>query len=185
MVLLVLGMIIFIGIHLVPSFAPVRAGLMQRLGPGRYKGIFSLVSLVGLLLLALGKAHAAFVPVWTPPFWTRHLALALMPFSLILLAAAYLPGNIRRATRHPMLWGVVLWAVVHLLANGDLASILLFGGFSAYSLYAMHSANRRGATKSTVRQPVAKDLLAIGAGLAAYLVLLFLHPLLFGVSPFV
>ena len=181
MTLLVLGILVFIGIHLLPSFRFARGKLIGRFGAGGYKGMFSLVSAAGLILLIAGKAYADFTPVWTPPAWTRHLALTLMPFSFMLLIAAYLPSNIKRLTAHPMLWGVTLWSASHLAANGDLASLLLFGSLGVYALFDMWSANRRGAAPSSARYPATRDVAVVLAGLAVYVAFLFLHPYLFGV----
>lgn len=184
MIFLMLGLFVFIGIHLLPTFAPARQRLIGRVGAGPYKGLFSVVALAGFALLIIGKANMDFVPVWTPPVWSRHAALAVMPFALILLFAAYLPSNIKRFTPHPMLWGVALWAAVHLLANGDLASIVLFGALGAFALFDIRSANRRGATTSEKRYSMIKDATVIVAGFLAYGALLLLHPYLFGVRVF-
>lgn len=181
MALLVLGILVFTGIHLVPTFASTRQSLIARYGPAAYKAGFTAISLIGLVLLIVGKAYANVVPLWTPPAWGRHAAMLLMLFSFILLVAAYLPSNIKRATAHPMLIGVTLWSAAHLLANGDLASVILFGGFGAYALFDMWSANRRGAAPSRTAYPVARDILVVAIGALAYGVLLFLHPYLFGV----
>jgi uncharacterized membrane protein len=180
--LLVIGMLLFIGMHLLPMFAGLRRRLIARLGDKRYKGLFALVSLAGFVLLVLGKAQAPFVPLWTPPIWGRHAALSLMPLALILLLGAYLPSNLKRFTAHPMLWGVLLWAVLHLLANGDLASLILFGGFGAYAVLDMLSANARGAHPGTRRFGWQRDAILIIAGFVVYGALLFLHPYLFGVA---
>jgi len=183
MTLLILGLVLFIGMHLLPASVPARGALVERLGFNPYRGLFSLVSLAGLALIVYGKAQAPFVAVWQPPAGMRHLALAIMPFSFMLLAASKMRSNVKRFTRHPMLWGVALWALAHLLANGDLASMLLFGGFLAYSLFAMWSANRRGATLSDRRHPVGRDMMVAVVGIALYVLLLVLHGRLFGVSP--
>lgn len=182
MTLLTIGMAVFIGVHLVPSLAGWRTGLVARLGFGRYKVLFSVVSAIGLALIVIGKAQAPFIALWTPPAWGRHAAMGLMPIAFILLAAAYLPSNIKRLTAHPMLWGVLLWAAAHLAANGDAASLLLFGGFGAFAAFDMWSANRRGARPAASPMPVSRDALAIIAGLILYGALLALHPYLFGVA---
>lgn len=183
MPLLIAGLLVFLGIHLLPSAVPAKAALVGRLGPQRYKGLFSLVALAGFALIVYGKAHAPFIPVWQPPPWARHFALAVMPFALMLLASSHMKSNVKRVTRHPMLWGVLLWALAHLAANGDLASILLFGGFAVYAPFAMWSANRRGAKLADRPQPPGRDAMVVVAGLVAYAALLVLHPVLFGVSP--
>ncbi len=180
--LLILGIVIFIGVHLLPSLVPVRRAAMERLGPGAYKGLFSLLSLVGLVLIAVGKVMADFQPLWQPPVWGRYAALVLLLPVFVLLAAANMPSNIKRFTRHPMLWGVTLWSVGHLLANGDRASLLLFGSFGAYALFDMVSANLRGAVKQEKVYPLVKDGVTVAAGLLVYGVLLVLHPYLFGVA---
>lgn len=181
MTLLVLGLLLFIGMHLLPSMDGIRQGLIARIGPGPYKGLFTIVSLAGLALIVIGKAYAPFVPVWDPPSWTRHLVLSAMPVALMLLTAAYLPSNVKRFTPHPMLWGVTIWAAAHLSANGDLASMLLFGSFLAFALFDIASANARGAQRSTIQYAGTRDLAVIGIGVLAYGVLLFLHPYLFRV----
>ena len=181
MTVLVLGLLIFVGIHLVPTFASTRQRLLARFGTGAYKGGFTAISFIGLILLIFGKAYADFVPLWTPPTWGRHAAMLLMLFSFILLVAAYLPSNFKRLTAHPMLFGVMLWSVAHLLANGDLASLILFGGLGAFALFDIWSANSRGATPSKRTYPFTRDAAVVAVGLLAYVALLFLHPYLFGV----
>jgi uncharacterized membrane protein len=181
MTLLVLGMLIFVGIHLVPTFASTRQSLIARFGAGPYKGGFAAISFIGLGLLIAGKAYADAVPLWTPPAWGRHAAMLLMLFAFILLVAAYLPSNVKRLTAHPMLFGVTLWSAAHLLVNGDLASVILFGGLGAFALFDMWSANSRGAAPSKVAYPITRDIVVVAVGLLAYVALLFLHPHLFGV----
>lgn len=180
--LLILGIIIFIGVHLLPSFVSLRRAAMDRLGPGTYKGLFSLLSLVGLVLMVGGKYLADVQPLWQPPAWGRFAAIVLMLPVFVLLAAANMPSNIKRYTRHPMLWGVTLWSAGHLLANGDRASLLLFGSLGAYAVFDMLSANLRGAVKQISVYPLAKDGVTVAAGLVVYVALLLLHPYLFGVA---
>lgn len=184
MFILILGILVFIGIHLLPTFSARRNRLLEQWGEKKYKALFSLVSFIGLILIIVGKANAPFVHLWVPPVWGGLLALALMPFSFMLFAAANMPTNIKRLTPHPMLWGITLWAAVHLSANGDLASLILFGGIGAFALFDVVSANRRGATLSTEKVPWRKDAIIVGAGFLVYGVFLFLHPYLFGVPAF-
>lgn len=183
--LLSLGMVLFIGIHLLPTASGLRSGFVGRLGEDRYRGMFAAIAFAGLILIIVGKAYAPYVHLWVPPVWGRHAAHGLMLPALILLPAANMPTNIKRFTRHPMLWGVTLWALAHLLANGDLASLILFGGFGVYSLFDMWSANRRGATLSTEMLPMKKDVMVVVAGLVTYALFAFLHPYLFRVPAFV
>lgn len=181
MTLLVLGMLVFVGIHLLPTFASTRQNLIARFGAGAYKGGFTAISFIGLILLIIGKANADFVPLWTPATWGAYVALLLMPFSFILLTAANMPSNVKRLTAHPMLLGVVLWSAAHLASNGDLASLILFGGLGVFSLFDMWSANRRGAAPSKVAYPITRDIVVVAVGVLAYAAFLFLHPYLFGV----
>ncbi len=181
MTLLISGLVVFLGIHLLPSFSGIRAELLEKYGEKRYKGLYSLVAAIGLILIIMGMIYRDFVHLWVPPVWGRHAAIALMLPALILLGAANAPTNIKRFTRHPMLWGVTLWACAHLLANGDLASLILFGSFGIYSLFDMWSANRRGAEKSTEIYPISKDLKVIGMGVVVYVGLLLAHPYIIGV----
>ncbi len=182
MTVLITGLVVFFGVHLVPWAPPLRVSLIAKLGEKGYKGLFALIALAGFVLIVIGKGRAEFVPLYEPPVWGRELALALVLLAFLVLPGAYVHSNIKRYTRHPMLWGVTLWAVAHLLANGDLASVLLFGTFLVYSLADMASANRRGARLSADRYPWTQDLKVAVVGLIAYGSFLMLHPYLFGVS---
>jgi uncharacterized membrane protein len=167
-----------------------RAALIGRIGEGPYKGLYSLLSLAGVVLIAIGFGRyraAGYVPVWDPPVWTRHLALLLVWVAFVCLAAAYLPGRIKQALKHPMLAGVKIWALAHLLANGDLGSILLFGSVLAWAVAARISAKRRDEAKphgAPLEPPAGwrNDALAVALGTAAYVVFaIWLHPALIGV----
>lgn len=189
MLVLLLGLIVFLGGHSVRIFAPqFRVRMVAKLGEGPWKGIVTLVSVVGLVLIVWGYGMARADPlvVWQPPIWTRHLALLLMVPVFVLIAAAYLPGRIKAALKHPMLVGVKLWAVAHLLANGTLADIVLFGGFLVWAVADRISLKRReGAPPLTVsRASPLNDVAAVVIGLAVYaLFLLYLHRVLFGAAP--
>ncbi len=182
MPLLIAGMLLLIGIHLLPSFPALRQRLVNLLGMIAYQAGFALIALVGLLLIVIGYSEAELTPLWQPPAWGRQVNLVLMVPALILLVAAYLPSNIKRYTRHPMLWGVTLWSLGHLLSNGDAASLILFGGLGLYALFDMLSANLRGATRQQQAVSAGRELLTVSGGIIAYLVLLYLHPQLFGVN---
>jgi uncharacterized membrane protein len=179
---LIAGLALFLGVHFFSSLRPARERLIARLGEGGYKGIYSLLSLAGFGLIVAGMGKAPLIELWSPPAWGHYAAIWFMPFALILLAAAFIPGNLKRLTAHPMLWGVTLWALVHLVANGDVAGLLLFGGFGLYALYAMWSQNRRGARPTPSRGAVAGDIGAIVAGLVAYALFLKFHASLFGAA---
>ncbi len=178
---LILGLAVLIGVHLIPAVPPLRRRLITGLGEVAYKGLFALFALTGLVLIILGMSQAPFIPLWAPPLWGGGLTPLFMLPAMILLVGAYLPGNLHRFTPHPMSWGVVLWAVGHLLANGDAASVLLFGSLGIYSLFAIWSGNRRGATRATRTRTIDRDLIVIGIGLLLYVATVFLHPILFGV----
>ena len=183
MTLLIIGLILFFAVHLIPTFG-LREGLVARFGELPYKGLFSLVAIAGLVLVVMGKSEAAFVAVWNPPLFLKHVTMLLVLPAFILLVAAYVPSNIKRRVRHPMLLAVKLWATGHLLINGDLASMLLFGGFLAYAVIAMISANKRGEAKELPAKPIYMDLLVVVIGLAAYGGVAKHHMQLFGVPLF-
>lgn len=189
MIVLVIGLIVFLGVHLVPTSPPARDGLVAKLGENGYKGAFSLASLLGFVLIVWGMAmarHSTADPqLWTPPVWTRHLAFALMLPSFILLVAAYVPSRIRDMVKHPMLAAVKIWALAHLIANGDLAGLLLFGSFLAWAVYDRISVKRRGAKGPLGDRHaggIANDGIVVLVGLIAYLAMFrWGHPLLLGI----
>lgn len=179
MTLLVLGIVIFFAVHLVPSTS-LKTALVDRLGRNGYRIVFSLVAAVGLLLIIWGKAHAPFVHVWSALPDLRHLTFLMVWFAFVLLPAAHMPSNVKRITRNPMLWGIILWGSGHLLVNGDLASMLLFGSFVLYSVIAI-VLNRSESAKSLPDSvPFVKDIAVLGAGSLVYLVVFFSHRFLFG-----
>ena len=180
MTLLIVGVALFIGAHLIPSVPSLRDRLKRQVGGNAYRGLFALVSLVGFVLLVMGMGRASFVPLWDPPAWGHRVPVFGMLLALTLFVAAFMPTNLKRLTRHPMLWGVTLWAAVHLVANGDLASLILFGSFGAFSLFDMWSANQRGAQLSSKAVPYWRDLLVVAVGGVVYMGLLHSHALLFG-----
>ncbi|MBT8114294.1 MAG: NnrU family protein [Arenicella sp.] len=180
--ILILGIVIFFGIHLLPGMVNLRQGFVERLGEKGYQGVYSLISLAGFILIVYGKSKAEFQHLWQPPGWGMNVAPVLMVFAFVSLTAAYMPSNLKRFTRHPMLWGVTFWSAAHLLTNGDLASLLLFGSFGLFSLYDMYSANSRGASKQETVYPVSKDIITAVTGVVAYAVVLFAHSFLFGVA---
>ena len=190
---LLLGLLLFLGMHSVAIVAPqARNAIAHRIGEGPWKGLYTLVSLAGFGLIVAGYSAARQDPVhlWMPPSSLRHLAALLMLPVFVLLIAAYLPGRIQRAARHPMLLAVKLWATAHLLSNGNLADVLLFGGFLAWAVADRISLKRRAA--AGLLRPVhtappnsANDAIAVVAGLALYLAFaLWGHAFLIGVNPF-
>ena len=182
MLLLILGMVIFIAVHLIPTFVELRQKLIGWKGETFYKIGYSCAALGGLILIIIGKSRAAQVPVWDPPGWTFHVTQISMLAAAILLPAAYMPTNLKRFVRHPFLSGLALWALSHLLVNGNLASIVLFGGFGVFALFDIWSSNRRGAKKADIKFPVYRDIVLVVVGIIVYGAILHLHPYLFGVS---
>jgi uncharacterized membrane protein len=188
--LLILGLIMFLGTHSFSMARRSRAALVMKLGEGGYKGLYSLLSLAGIILISIGYGQyrqSGYIPVWDPPVWTRHLALLLVWFAFVFFVAAYLPGRIKRTLKHPMLAGVKVWALAHLLANGDLGSILLFGSVLAWAVAARISVKRRDEAKphgAPLEPPAGlrNDALALAIGTVVYVAfVVWLHPLLIGV----
>jgi uncharacterized membrane protein len=183
------GLVLFFAAHLIPTRPALRARLVGRLGSGPYGVLFALVSLAALVLIVMGYGQMrglgrANPQLWVPASWTRHVTMLLMLPAMVLLVAAYVPSRIRTALRHPMLIAVMLWAFAHLIANGDLASVLLFGSFLTYGVYDMVSANQRAALGPLggARGSAAGDAAAVAAGLALYaLLLVWGHQMLTGV----
>lgn len=186
MALFVLGLIVFFLPHLYTAFArDARAAMVGRLGEGPYKGLYSLVSLAGLALLVYGWGPAgdAFpTPIYVTNFALVHVVYLLMFVALVLLVAAYLPaGRIAAGVKHPMLAGVKTWAFAHLLVNGDVRSLLLFGSFLAYGVVDRIAVKRRGAPTREAG-PWTNDLAAVAVGVVAWVaIVLFLHPHIAGV----
>lgn len=192
MMLLIVGLMIFLGLHLIPTSPEVRDALRNRFGAGPYKAFFSIVSLIGFAIIVLGYHKMQLNPgknpvLWDPPTWTRHIALLLMLPAMIFLVASQIPSRIRTAVKHPLLIAIKTWALAHLLANGDVASLLLFGAFLAFAVYDRISLKKRGdvgaldAAKPT--SPI-NDVIVVGVGLALYAALLYGgHQWLIGVAP--
>jgi len=181
MAILLAGFIIFFGTHLSPGVFGLRQYLVNHLGENRFRGLYIASSVIGMVCIIVGKSTANYVGVYMPPLWAIPIVPVIIALAFIFLAALLIPSNWRGVTCHPMLWGITLWAIGHLLANGDLASIITFGGFGAYAVISMWSLNRRGAQKSTVLYTRYLDILVVIVGLGAYALLVWLHPYLIGV----
>jgi uncharacterized membrane protein len=180
MAMLVCGLALFFIVHLVPMLPSLRAGLVDRVGAGTYRGLFSVASIAGLVLIVLGYGQMQGLgrgnpELWTPPTWIRHVVLLLMIPAMILLVAAYVPSRIRSAVRHPMLTALAIWAFAHLLANGDLASLLLFGSFLAFAVIDRMSVMTRASPGPLggAKGGASHDMAVIALGLALYLLILF------------
>jgi uncharacterized membrane protein len=190
MATLILGLVTFLGVHSTRIISDEWRGVMvARLGLNRWKGIYSVISIAGLLLVVwgYGLARREAVPLWSPPSWTAHLAALLTVPAFILLAATYVPRNqIQAAVHHPMVLGVQLWALAHLLANGTRPAALLFGAFLAWAFLSFLAARRRdrveGRTYPAGRPAMTLAAVAVGAGLWAAFAL-WLHERWIGVAP--
>ncbi|GAB4518493.1 MAG: NnrU family protein [Parvularculaceae bacterium] len=180
---LIVGIIVFLGIHLIPTFPKARAKMVKAMGPGKYRATYSLIALFGFVLIIWGFAQARPAPVvWTPPEWSRHVAMLLMLPVFVLLVSGRLPGKISALARHPMLVAIKLWALAHLLVNGDVASMTLFGSFLAFAVYDRISMKRRDAPQAAAAAFGRNDILALLVGLGIYVfMILWAHPFLFGV----
>jgi uncharacterized membrane protein len=185
---MVVGLVLFLGAHVFTTRREARAQAVAAMGEGTYKIVYSLVALAGLALIVWGFAHyrsdGEWMQVWTPPKALKHLNIALMLPAVILVVAAYLRGNIYARLKHPMLAGVKLWAFGHLLANGDLGGIVLFGSVLAWAVYDRISLKRRtdaGSPPIPVGG-IGNDAIAVVVGIIAYLALAFaFHPVVLGI----
>jgi uncharacterized membrane protein len=186
--ILILGLVLFLGVHSLAIFAPRwRERMQRRLGEGAWKGLYSLVSLAGFLLIIDGFGVARHAPVllYAPPYWMRYVAVLLMLPVFPLLVAAYLPGRIKQAAKHPMLAAIKFWALAHLAVNGSLADVLLFGGFLAWAVLDRISFKRRPPQVLRTAAPGRwNDTVAVVLGLAIYAAVIgWAHRWLFGVAP--
>jgi len=186
LLLLVVGLILFLGPHVFVTMRPHRDTVVKRIGPLPYKGLFAVISIIGLYVTGKGFGMydaAGPIVLWTPPDWTRHITEALMLPACIFVAAAYLPGNIKRVLKHPMLVGVKTWAVAHLVVNGDVGGIILFGTVLAWAVYDRISLKRRSDPGGP---PIPEggwknDIAAVVVGLILYAALFFpFHSLVVG-----
>ena len=187
--ILILGLIVMLGAHVFVTFRGARARLIERLGQNGYRGLFSVVSLAGLALILWGygeyRAHE-WVAIWSPPAFMRHVTEGLMFFAAIFAVAAFIPSRTKAMLKHPMLASVKTWALAHLLSNGDLGSIILFGSFLAWGVYARIAAKRRGDVGATTAPAGWRnDIIVAVVGVALYLVLgSVFHTYVIGVPAF-
>lgn len=181
MTLLIIGLVIFIVAHMVPSMGGLRSHLISRIGEEKYKGIYGLVSMTGFGLIIWGYIVAPFQDVWVPFSSLGKLVAVLMLLSVISLVASAIASNIKRIVRHPQIASVALFSLGHLLVNGDLASIILFGSFLVFTIVALISALVRKSGSNIGRQPFASDIKVVVIAVIVYAALVFLHPYLFDV----
>jgi uncharacterized membrane protein len=185
MILMLAGLALFILSHGFTTMRDQRAAVIARIGEVPYKLVYSLVSVIAVLMIGYGygdwRAEGSAV-LWDPPVWTRHLSLLLMLLASVMLMAAYSAGRIKATLKHPMLVSVKTWSIAHLLANGDAATIVLSLGILAWAVYARISLKRREPTKPLGPRGWAGDALAVGGGIVLYLFLAYIfHPFVVGV----
>lgn len=189
MVILILGLALFLGVHSARIVADgARHRFIEQRGANAWKGLYSIASLLGLVLIVVGYRQTADVHLWVPPDGLRPIAWLLIAVAFVLVVAAYLPGNhLKARIGHPMVVGVKVWAFAHLLVNGTLAAVLLFGSFVVWAVVD-YAASRRRDRRAGVEYSAGTlkaTLLSVGVGLGGWLVFaLWLHAALFGVSPF-
>ncbi len=191
MIWLIVGLALFLGVHSVRIAAPAwRQAQIEQRGLNAWKGIYALISIVGFVILVWGYGLARQDPIvfWVAPAWMSHVVALLMLPAFIFLVASQVPaGRIKAAVKHPMLLAVKIWALAHLLVNGDLASVLLFGGFLAWAVIDRISEKKRlraGITSNPVAGPLKWDIIAVVGGLVFYVIFVaVLHKMLIGVSP--
>lgn len=189
MLLLILGLLIFFAIHLVPTSPGLRQGLIERFGTNGYRIVFSVFAIIGFALIVFGYHKLQINPgknpvLWDPPSWTRHIAFLLMVPAFILLVAFLVPSRIRTAAKHPMLGAIKFWALAHLITNGDLGALVMFGSFLAFAVYDRISVKRRTAPSPLTSAPAGpiNDVIVVAGGLALYGVMLYWgHGALIGV----
>ena len=180
---LVLGVLLWSAVHLLPSAgAPVRARAVERLGQA-YQGVFALAILTSIGVMVLGWRSTLPTAVYTPPAWGSAAANVLVFLALLLFAASGMTTNIKRIVQHPQLTGMATWAAAHLLSNGELRSLVLFGGLGLWAIAAILFINRRdGAWEKPEPQPVAGEWKPLAAAIVGFAVLYLLHPYIAGVS---
>ncbi|WP_374306326.1 NnrU family protein [Methylocella sp.] len=186
MAILILGLILFLGVHALAATRGKRDELVARYGERTYRLAFSAFSLVGFVLIVWGfhlYRESGLIHVWSPPRWTRHLVFPLMWLAFVALASTMpQPSRIRGWARHPMLVAIKIWALAHLLANGDLGGMLLFGSFLAFAVYDRIALKRRGAAGAPREANFTRaDAVIVASGTAAYVAMIFLHPYVIGV----
>jgi uncharacterized membrane protein len=186
----ILGLVVFLGAHVFVTMRGERAALIARIGEWPYRGLFSLVTIVGLVLIGYGFASyrdSGPIMLWYSPAWTRHIVVALMWPASIMVAAAYIRGNIARVLKHPMLVAVKTWAFAHLCANGDLGGIIIFASVLAWAVYDRITLKRRtdAGAPPIPEGGIKNDIIAVIVGTIIYLALGYVfHPVVIGVPAF-
>ena len=188
--ILIIGLVVFIATHVFATRRDTRAAVIARVGIVAYRGLFSAAAVIGVVLIVWGFGrylHTEYTQIWTPPTWMRHVTVALVWPAIILMTAGYLRGEIYRKLKHPFLAGIKLWALAHLLSNGDLGGIILFGAVLAWAVFDRISLKHRSdaGAPAIPTGGVRNDVLAVVVGTILYLALGFVfHPLFIGIPVF-
>ena len=183
MTLLIAGLAIFFVIHAVPALN-IKNSLITKFGEGPYKGVFSLIAIAGMVMIVYGKGGSEFITIWTPPAWSRHATMLIMLLAVPMLVISLIPNNFRKKIRHPMLIAVSLWSIGHLLTNGDLASILLFGSFLIFAVSKMYSQSKRSPFIAPGNVSMALNVVTLIAGIVLYGVFVYFHRYIAGIPLF-
>jgi len=189
LLILFLGLLVLLGAHVFVTFRGARARMIENLGQNGYRALFSIIAIIGLALIIWGygeyRAHE-WVQVWSPPAFMRHITVGLMLFAAIFITAAFIPSHIKMKLKHPMLASIKTWALAHLLSNGDLGSIILFGSFLGWGVYARIAAKRRGDLGATTAPAGwTNDVIVVVLGIVIFLALGYaFHPIVIGVPVF-
>ena len=181
MTLLIIGLAAFFAAHMFPRLRASRSAAIATVGQRAYAGLFSVVSAISLYLIVTGYRSAELVEIYQPMAAARDIAHALMPFAFLLAAGSQIPSNLKRFVRHPLSWATLLWAVTHLCANGDVASVLLFGAFGVYAILNMTLTSMAGPASDAPSYPRRNDLLLVVVALIGYGAAIWAHGEIFGV----
>lgn len=186
LLILILGLLVFLATHLFVTLRESRAAAIARMGLNGYRAAFSLVSLLSLALIVWGYGHSPYIPVWSPPAFTRHITELLMLLAALSLVAYFIPSHVKAWLKHPLMVAVKAWAFAHLLVNGDLASIVMFGVFLAWGVYARIAAKKRGDLGfTTPPSGWFNDVLVLAIGIVVFLAVGYaFHPAVIGVPVF-
>jgi uncharacterized membrane protein len=180
MTMLMIGMALFFGTHLIPNIAGVRAGLVSSLGEKPYMLVYTALSLIGITLMFMGRLRADFELLWIAPGWLQIVTMMFMFVSLCCLLAMFMPTNLKKWVRHPMLTFMLLFGVGHILSNGDIAALLFFGSLAVFSLFKIISLSKRKPAVAYVAVSLGKDLIILTATFVVYIGVIYIHPYLAG-----
>lgn len=186
MIWLILGVVLWSGVHFIPSLGPsLKAGLIQKLGENGYKGVFSVLIIAAIILMVVGWRATDPSILYDPPSWAGSTTALLMLNAFVLFVAANHPSRLKRIIRHPQLTGMILWSIAHLIANGDSRSLILFGGLGLWAMIQIRIINaREGAWVKPDAPSILIEFRGLAISLVVFAVVLFLHPYFAGVAPF-